>query len=159
MAKPTNPQAFAKTLAWLEAGAPHVDIPGDGTLLGFSMNRWKIEFSPALIGSMAYDAYKQAGVIAADDNSCGTVCCMAGAVLQFELLGKGHILHDVRALLGMSHQDFSELFEPTGFCHISDPAVAAKVLRHYIDTGEIDWSTPVREARAAATAQPQETTA
>lgn len=136
-------KALDQVATWLENGAPHVDIDG----------RRIDDFN------MKY---------AVNEGSCGTSCCVAGAVVQFEKLG---VLHDgdiyfdedpyndsgagklAQDYLGINDKDARALFLPWDndelvdkhphLCHnaspFSDTAVAAKTIRNYLATGDIDW--------------------
>lgn len=89
---------------------------------------------------------------------CGTACCIAGAIVQFENLidpvlsgsadffdaehGVGPIVQDH---LDISTRKAEQLFTPWGYFEsdstdeFSDPQRAAKVVRHFIETGVVDW--------------------
>lgn len=135
-------KALEKVADWLERGAPHVDVNGR-SLDNFDMN------------------------FAVMTGGCGTSCCVAGAVVQFEGLGTlredGSLLFDsnrsqtgadelATEFLGISETDAQRLFMPwendefvtnnyleSNAKPFSDIAVAAKVIRTYLATGEIDW--------------------
>lgn len=133
-------KALIKVAEWLERGAPHVTI-ADGIEVGkFDMGE-------------AVDA----------DPTCGTACCIAGAVCQFEMLGlddrfpNGSMLffsESDRAgagtlaaeFLGVSEAASGPLFLPWDHFEcgdtdeFSDPELAAQVVRHFIATGEVDWN-------------------
>lgn len=126
---------------WLEAGAP--------------------EHGPVKRFDMA------AGITAPSTSAratCNTACCIAGAAVQFfearwaarQPLEAG--IMDWRALaararmaLGLSEAQASVLFEPD-FAHggrmdrYSDPAWAARTVRHLMATGVADWEAAA-EAR------------
>lgn len=129
-----NVNALIKVAEWLEAGAKHVEA-GDHKIGGFSME----------------DAVTYTG-------ECGTACCIAGAIVQFENLidpvlagsadffdpfnGVGPIVKDH---LDISSYQADQLFTPWEYFeyydHIefSDPQRAARVVRHFIETGVVDW--------------------
>lgn len=144
-------KALVKVAEWLEAGAPHVRISEEGRRL----DSFDMEY----------------GVI--HSNSCGTSCCVAGAICQFEELGRlkgmdlsffgdnGVAKYATMLLLGKDYPDgtFSVISGPRDldalFCpwyHFApidgeneceaynNTADAAKVIRHYIATNEIDWA-------------------
>lgn len=137
--------ALEKVANWLEAGAPHVDVDGR-RLDQFNMN------------------------FAVYSGTCGTSCCVAGAVCQFEGLGTlnydnginygGHGWGDsdpgagslAQDYLNISDDDARALFLPweavdtqkypflnNNATPFSVPAIAAKVIRVYLQTGVIDW--------------------
>ena len=143
-------KALAKVAEWLEDGAPHVRVSEEGRRL----DNFDMEY----------------GVI--HNNSCGTSCCVAGAICQFEGLGslKGNDLpffgdngaskYATMLLLGKVYPDetFSGISGPKDldalFCPwlyfepkdgdndcaaYSNTSDAAKVIRHYIATNEINW--------------------
>jgi hypothetical protein len=124
---------------WLEAGAPHV-----GDVLGFNLS----------VGVKArYDH---------ETNTCGTVCCIAGAIVQFnepvlkreELkewvdnipwgetgneYGYGTVFRRASRLAEISECQALELFEPSMDRSEVLPEQAAKVVRHFMETGAVDW--------------------
>lgn len=145
--KPTNPKAFDKVLAWLDAGAPEAKIEGGGVLLGFWMGDWSIELNPEHAWNK--DSVSDVRNLGFDVNgsTCGTVCCIAGAMMAFELNGpKVDRIYDVgrgpsiQKLTGMCRDDMDRLFLPSGRAHTTkDPHWAAHVIRKYLETGIVDW--------------------
>lgn len=74
--------------------------------------------------------------------SCGNVCCLAGAACYFYGAsgGPGWIFPAAKAL-GLSFLQADELFIPDvefPFAEIT-PAMAARTLRHLVETGEVRW--------------------
>ena len=136
-------KALEKVIAWLEAGAPHVKIAE-----GVEIDVFDMEYSVETDYSFG-------------DGYCGTACCIAGAVCQFEMLGMdrrakdnslawslmsgsgGGVLEITTEYLGISEEDAYSLFTPFDFCIESElynnPKHAAKVVRKFIDTGIVDW--------------------
>lgn len=129
-------KALIKVAEWLEDGAKHVKVKGHSIGM-FDMEQ----------------------AVAHQGDSCGTACCIAGAVVQFEGLispvkfgskdffdgteeGVGTLATNH---LGISEAEAEELFEPWQcfgydvYTEFSDPQRAAKVVRHYLKTGIIDW--------------------
>lgn len=145
MSKSTlNIAALDRVAKWLEAGAPHTTTPGGIPVTGFDMSRG----------------------VAIDDGGCGTVCCIAGAVCQFEgvtnaevagMLAAGPtqwreliwwgIAIQAQEILGLTSEQADSLFTPSGYN--SDEwedayrpltaALAARVIRHLIATGDVNW--------------------
>lgn len=142
---PNGITALDRVASWLEAGAPHVLVGEDGRRLdGFDM-----EYGVA-------------------QGECGTSCCIAGAVYQFQELGYagnyanywGEVAPLTKDLLvgekgESSHIDncrdeLSKLFLPWGYYeteeggresdYFNDTAKAAQVIRHLLATGYIDWT-------------------
>ena len=135
-------KALEKVITWLEAGAPHVEIAK-----GIEIDVFDMECS--------VDTEHDLG------DTCGTACCIAGAVCQFEMLGMDRRAKDnslawswmsgfgkgaleiTTEYLGISEEDAEPLFIP--FDYGIDPEVynnpkhAAKVVRKFIDTGIVDW--------------------
>lgn len=143
--------ALTRVAEWLEAGAPHVQVNDDIEIGHFNM--------------------EYAVVSDPDDGGCGTACCIAGAVCQFEMLGMnerssdgdlewnlpyrdedGEIDEDedrggafflAADYLGMSYDDAEDMFSPFSDgldVHVyKNPAIAALVVRHFIETGEVKW--------------------
>lgn len=138
-----NTELFGRIIAWLEGGTPHV----------------KFSMAEGLVVEYCEG-----------DNVCATACCIAGAAVQFgapnrvrELAFKDDVTSDIAIdelawpdvrdeaceLLDIPFEDASSLFEPgryyrneVGLCtlDITDPLGAARVLRHYVATGEVDWT-------------------
>jgi len=117
----TTPELRLEYIArWLEAGAPHV-----GDLIGFDMRNVSTR------------------------TSCGTICCIAGAVNQFfgnPLYKHSDDADDAVELLGMSDYDSDDLFEPENYFLGEDhygnkytPAWAARCIRKYQREGIVDW--------------------
>lgn len=121
--KTTN-EYLQPVLDWLEAGAPHKT-----TGFGFNMGHFNL-----------------------NDHTCGTVCCIAGAVQQFNKLPEpntGDAIEDCRVIakaIGLTAEQASVLFMADGYCHSSHefmadvpPEEAARTLRRFMETGEIEW--------------------
>lgn len=149
MSKSTlNIAALDRVAKWLEAGAPHTATPGGIPVTGFDMSRG----------------------VAIDVKGCGTVCCIAGAVCQFEGVtnaeagmlaekgwgelgwwGTGGVASQAQEILGLTSEQADNLFMPEGYN--SDEwedeweddyrpltaALAARVIRHLIATGDVNW--------------------
>lgn len=137
-------QALIKVAEWLEDGAQHVELDS-----GHKLDSFDIEHS---ITSFA---------------GCGTACCIAGALVQFENLvdlglatsnqtqffdeedEDGELVPGVMTLakdyLEIEHTDAQKLFLPWDhfgsetFQEFSDPERASKVIRHYLESGEVNW--------------------
>jgi hypothetical protein len=138
--KPISEQgrkALWRVASWLENGAPHVRISEELEVSRFDM-----------------------GESVTTDDDCGTSCCIAGAICQFEQLGMDARLADgsmywssysrpgVRDLvikhLGINETKGSQLFEPWLFFpgtseSFNSPARGAAVIRHFLATGVVDW--------------------
>ncbi len=132
---PKGEKALIQVAEWLEAGAPHVDVNG-----------------------RKIDHFNMESIVD-QNNSCGTSCCIAGAVMQFNRLSLKGSEEDewwfmkgrdkVAKYLQISRYNADELFSPWNqgegftlsrdFQDYSNPAVAAKVVRHFVDTGVVDW--------------------
>lgn len=138
---------LTKVAEWLEAGAPHVDLDGV-EIGGFNMSKG-IEFNKR--------------------RSCGTVCCIAGALVQFsdnpmrkdtdmdepsEEVGWDDVMQSAAGVLGKNMYDegVSELFmdawvtkrELYDYDSVT-PAIAARCIRHAIDCGVVDWERAMKE--------------
>lgn len=127
---------------WLEAGAPHKD-----NVIGFKMDNWMFPRSSG--------------------NTCGTVCCLAGATVQFfndegkpfidewdvyNVKGR-NVSQYAKELLGLEHDTAHALFMAEGLRPDDDnpydsyadvmrritPDHAARVVRHLLATGIVDW--------------------
>lgn len=148
MSKQTlNIAALDRVAKWLEAGAPHTATPNGPPVTGFDMSRG----------------------VAIDDEGCGTVCCIAGAVCQFEGVtnaevagmlatdegnwrelgwwGTGGVAEQAQEILGLTSEQASDLFTPDGYYadagnedyRTLTAALAARVIRHLIATGDVNW--------------------
>lgn len=145
MSKSTlNIAALDRVAKWLEAGAPHTATPGGIPVTGFDMSRG----------------------VAVDDAGCGTVCCIAGAVCQFEgvtnaevadmlatweanwhELSWWNIAAQAQEILGLTSEQAASLFTPEGYdvrawedeYRPLTAALAARVIRHLIATGDVNW--------------------
>lgn len=115
---------------WLEAGAPHTP---EGQ--GFNMDEW-MRHSEEDFYAVDYQGH-----------ACGTAMCIGGALEQFFGLGA-----DKEVGLEVSDGEWTladQLFYP--WDHFSraidynDPLLAAKVIRHLIATGEVNWEIKVDE--------------
>ena len=135
-------KALEKVITWLEAGAPHVKIAE-----GVEIDVFDMEYS--------VDTEHDLG------DTCGTACCIAGAVCQFEMLGIDKrakdnslawslmsgfgegVLEITTEYLDISEEDADQLITPFDFCFdpedYNNPKHAAKVVRKFIDTGIVDW--------------------
>lgn len=142
---PNAKLALIKVAEWLEAGAPHVVVDASGRKL----DSFDMEY----------------GV---NRGGCGTSCCIAGAVVQFEGLGEldqygsmgffdkysPTVGVDVLTseFISEDTENLDKLFLPWNFYEpedgesddetgpFSQPQLAAKVIRHYVETGDIDWT-------------------
>lgn len=139
-----NKQALIKVAEWLEDGAKHVDIDN-----GHKIDQFDMEHAVTSIS-----------------NGCGTACCIAGALVQFEGLikpvveGSPNFFDEVddetddlvegvgtlaASYLGIDKDDSDKLFVPwshfeyESYTEFSDPDRAAQVIRHYLETGVVDW--------------------
>ena len=139
-----------KVLQWLDAGAPEAPVVDGGAQL------------PPVV---AFDMSN--GVAAKYDglgSNCGTVCCIAGAVCQFNqpynlrsrsaasYWASGGVHYRAMNLLGISDTDAEGMFTPNSdkfqWSSIT-PEVAANMLRAYLASGVIDWA-------AAGAKEPEE---
>lgn len=116
---------------WLEAGAPHKNG------YGFNMNTW-----------YSTDETDYA------NNECGTVMCIGGAAQQFfggPSSFKSDYDEDIMSageLLGLDYDTAHSLFyppddknyyDPTSY-YCKGPKEVAEVVRHLMETGEVDWA-------------------
>lgn len=113
---------LAPVLAWLEAGAPHTTQ------------------NPFIFDMATFQ----------EKRSCGTACCIAGAVAQFNKLITTSEEDDaisqcfeIGEKIGLTFDQSQKLFFPSCF-HGYDLEdipirVAADTLRHFMATGEIVW--------------------
>lgn len=135
---PHGRKALEKVAKWLEAGAPRM-VTKSGRELGvFDMN---YGIAPP---------HEATG-------HCGTACCIAGAVCQFEQLVElddgGAYFHGDRGVgatardfLGLSEQDANRLFVPwteegaEEATEHYDHVLAGAVIRGLLNDGVIDWN-------------------
>ena len=133
---PHGRAALEKVARWLEDGAPHVE-PNPGMMLDrFNMSR------------------------TVHTTDCGTSCCIAGAICQFEGLGVREYMREMPWLgddgaaalvvdyIGLDLDDdedtLGKIFVPWEHFEGPDwtfnaPARGAAVIRHFLETGEVDW--------------------
>lgn len=135
--------------AWLEAGAPHRADPNqpdneDAIVSAFNMADF--------------------GCTHDHDQGCGTACCIAGTANAFHFIRTaqpwdGDSLNNPAlaiGLLGLTEDQAEALFYPfawdgetgsreaigdTNWSRIS-PEHAARVIRHLMATGEVNWNLP-----------------
>lgn len=121
---PEGRERLVPVIKWLERGAPH-----EKGVAGFDMG---------------------VGVL---HTQCGAVCCIAGALCQFNHPFNGRynmgeeehwdtVVGQAIYLLGVSVGTARELFRPEGINDHITPTIAAATLRHFLATGEIDWPKP-----------------
>lgn len=133
--------AIEKVIQWLDSGAKHVTIKNGRVIDVFNMSH------------------------AVTVTECGTACCLAGAVVQFEGLdtfpldgnGKVAAFHSYGTIgvgeqaatfLGLDEGSADLLFMPWGTringeyydsSEFNDPEVASATLKHLLKTGQVVW--------------------
>jgi hypothetical protein len=139
-----NRELLTKIAEWLEAGAPH-----EAGISTFHMNYF---IEPMYEEEYAEDYEK--GFLPNPIHGCGTACCIAGAAWQFHHKdnpeNQGRYLQDchtdVADLLDLPYNDSHRLFygeDPEGDTVDLNKVTAeqaAKVIRHLLATGKVDWS-------------------
>ena len=142
-----NVELLERIANWLEDGAPHVVTPS-GTMTGFNLE----------VGVQVQ--YDPDGEFAA----CGTVCCIAGAACMFGNDISDIIDNEVRYLHDME-QNYTEVCwsdisrRATKILDIPEldadwlyregdgqgvtAEMAARTIRHYLETGEVVWEDKV----------------
>lgn len=127
--------ALVAVAEWLEAGAPH-KVLGNGLQVS--------EFNMEHVVTVSA--------------SCGTSCCIAGAVCQFQGLGLKHRYRDgglewmgenggselARNFIGLTEREAAELFAPWNYFEGDSESYnsahrGAAVIRHLLATGIVDW--------------------
>ena len=93
------------------------------------------------------------------ETSCGTAACIAGTAIRWwGDSGLGMILSQAQELLGLSYDDARRMFFARGAdvnaMRVVDwrritPQMAGAVIRHYLDTGVVDWKRYESLARPA----------
>ncbi len=122
---------------WLEDDAKHVQkIGNEEVVTTFWMDVWNepLEWSDK-------EAIKE---LDWTPGECGAAMCIGGAAEQF-FNKKEEGFKDAKELLGLEIYQGQMLFYPWDFfSNLFDepitPQMAAKVIRHLISTGEVDWS-------------------
>ena len=128
-------KALVTVAEWLEAGAPHKMLGN-----GLQVDRFDME------------------KVVEVNASCGTSCCIAGAVCQFEGLGMGNRYRDgglewagneggfelAKDFIGLETREANQLFMPWNYFDgdsesYNSAARGAAVIRHLLTTGEVDW--------------------
>lgn len=147
-----NKRKLEQIAKWLEAGAPH-----RGNIVGFNMEYFRtlqVLSTDNVASWRRGDSLRPGETVPAD---CGTVCCIAGAAIQFNEDSKSPKNVDpidnfatAKQLLGLSYWQASALF----YGEVQDedgdtvsavrldritPAWAARCIRKLIETGEVDW--------------------
>lgn len=115
-------QKAQSTLAWLKAGAPHEDN------IGFNMD---------YVSNQANDVLTDFS----GNNVCGSVCCIAGAIGQFNKFDRPSVADESLQIM-YPDLHLHDLFYPwdDSFSYSSiTPQDAAEVLEHFMKTGEIIW--------------------
>lgn len=123
-------ERLTRLAEWLEAGAPHEHVK-------FNMRTY-FRFTG-----------EHGETVPFLEEACGAVCCIAGAATQFFdpdrvrtycYVGKQVFKH-AKNLLGLTWGQAQDLFIPRTLHRDKiKPQDAAKVIRHFLDTGEVDWS-------------------
>lgn len=146
-----NIALLTKIAEWLEAGGHHVDEKG----LPVTFNMAK---------GLAFDVEDNEYTASANDyEGCGAVCCIAGAAIQFsnprfltpDVVARetgeaewGRISAAAADTLGLDLSTAYRLFDPPRYnalfrgqelSDFNDPAWAARVIRHLLATGDVDW--------------------
>ena len=130
MIKLTTSEYFEPVLEWLDAGAPHKNFDHVSDV-GFNMSH-----------------FKSAGRGDYLDQECGTACCIAGVLLLFHptLLdfryqwSVAERIYFIAEQIGMTSDAALRLFIGYGANLESiHPDYAARTIRHYLATGEVDW--------------------
>lgn len=110
---------------WLDDGAIHVTA--GGTVYGFNMGYW----------DNSVDDIVEEDAAAAESQGCGSVMCIGGAAEQFY----GEYASEA---LGLDRYTSRRLFYPRDHFTKTEyedltPENCAKVIRHLIKTGNVDW--------------------
>lgn len=133
-----NKQRLLELADWLGKGAKHEHVRFNmSTFMTFKLKDW---YAPIT-----------------KDNICGTVCCIAGCAVQFfapencadltnqELCRPNLVDYKGIAarVLGLGTEQAEALFFPdrqliSDYSQIT-PQWAAKVIRHMVETGHVDW--------------------
>lgn len=119
MTKTTN-EYLQPVLDWLKAGAPH-----EGTGISFDMSMFQ------------------------NQRGCGTACCIAGAVQQFNELQVTPFegdhrppCYEIGEQIGLTTEQVEDLFfldnEEIPLWRVT-PEWAARTLEHFMETGEVEW--------------------
>ena len=149
---PEGIKRLTEVTEWLEAGAPHRKIEG-GVVDAFEMD---------------------VGVTI--DTDCGTACCIAGAVCQFNQpfdlsdglgeqqnevnwRGEEGVMARALSLLGLNRSGEGlrlahRIFRANDHNEHITAEVAARVMRHFLNTGELEWPEAPEEGPAEDEADP-----
>jgi hypothetical protein len=140
-----------KLLEWLDTPAKRKDTRQ------FNMNQW---------------FRVNSGLDKLPVHECGTTCCIGGYVnllvapknnvVVHSAFGPRNIRSEITAqeALGIDRPTASSLFYPGGFHYLLDidweaitKKQAAKVVRHFLETGTVDWNVPFKYRIKKATAE------
>lgn len=145
-----NTEILERVAIWLEAGAPHAEAEGTA----FNMQYDFIETDNLRSRNVEFD-----GRLAEQLNTdCGSIACIAGAIVQFtdgletvltmrERYHGNGIFRRAEEIVGAERLSLEDLFFPENLIdeesqrtgYDATPEEAAKVVRHFIKTGKIDW--------------------
>lgn len=144
---PEGRTRLERVATWLEAGAPHV--------VEHNIGEFNIKVGVSFLTEEENEK-------ALENPTCGSICCIAGAVCQFEdtfnaassglnlttLNGREvgevswrSVQSQAEDLLGISEEDADKLFLPPYFeTRTYTAQCAAKVIRNFLATGDVVWS-------------------
>lgn len=123
-----------------------------------ALAEWLDDGAPPALGVTRFNMHSFiAQSYDADNNLCGTACCIAGAAVMFygswtdvaakvfaDGPHKSTWATEAGKLLGLNEGNALRLFAPlyveSGPWDDITPAYAARVIRHYADTGTVDWA-------------------
>jgi hypothetical protein len=158
--KPRLAEGAIETLKWLERGAPHT-LDGLNGRFTFNMGEFISSNMELVWDDDSGSTFRKPPK--AVTASCGTACCIAGAIYAFSKRMNGDRIHDrlgpqrLNSFFGLNPDDdlarlgnlsseLAKLFYvvlPGGEQHpcLDDisPASAAITLRKYLETGVTDW--------------------
>ncbi len=98
----------------------------------FNMNTW--------FANKRYERPNKPMGIAIQD--CGTIACIGGwaEVIANADLNWTDKQIEANKWLDLTYAESDKLFYPVGYFGVNNPKLAAKVVRHFAETGEVDWS-------------------
>lgn len=139
--KELNKEILEKVAVWLEAGAPHEQSRGMGFHMAWTGTESRIVFS------------SENGPQPWISPSCGTVGCIAGAIVQFThcTLNYDDVIYVANSIVGgnTNSDGTHSLFYPEDLFHedgregyYATPQEAAIAVRHFMEhqNGEAAWA-------------------
>lgn len=143
-----TPEVRKERLLKLAETVEHGYYPFNGIKAAFNMSSWLVfEDTCPSREHFLYSMPNRSDITPEAEHSCNTIACLAGfAIMLFdkETTDKAkndrHVSYErtARKLLGLNDLESRELFVGRIDSRVTG-AEAAKVVRHFAETGQVDW--------------------